>query len=87
MTEVWLEAKSEAISKVRRTQGGAKGTELHSPDEKKVEKTFCLSRPDGWVINKETKRIIMFEFKHTSDTAEQYYSDMKSITESQHTPI
>jgi hypothetical protein len=39
------------------------------------------------VINKKTKRIIMFEFKHTSDTAEQYYSDMKSITERQHAPI
>jgi hypothetical protein len=39
------------------------------------------------VINKKTKRIIMFEFKHTSDTAETYYSDMKAITERQHTPI
>ncbi len=40
MTEVWLEAKSESISKVRRIQVGAKGTEALSPDEKEVEKTF-----------------------------------------------
>jgi hypothetical protein len=44
VTEVWLAAKSEAISKVRRTQGGAKGAEAHSPDEKEVE------RPSGSVI-------------------------------------
>jgi len=52
-----------------------------------VEKTFWLSRLDDWVINKKTKRIIMLEFKRTSDTAETYYSDMKSIVERQHLPI
>ena len=87
VAEVWLAAKSEAISKVRRTKGGAKGAEAHCPDVKEVEKTFWLSRPDGWVINKKTKRIIMLEFKRASDTAETYYSDMKSIAERQHTPI
>jgi hypothetical protein len=44
-------------------------------------------RPDGWVINKKTKRIIVLEFKRSSDTAGTYYSDMKSIAERQHTPI
>ena len=39
------------------------------------------------MINKETKRIIMLEFKRTSDTVEKYYSEMKSIAERQHTPI
>ena len=39
-------------------------------DEKEVEKTFWLNRPDGWVINKKTKRIIMLEFKRASDTVE-----------------
>ena len=39
------------------------------------------------MINKKTKRIIMLEFKRTSDTAEKYYSDMKSIAERQHTHI
>ena len=46
---------------------------------KEVEKTFWLSRPDGWVINKKTKRIIMLEFKRASDTAETYYSDMNEV--------
>jgi hypothetical protein len=39
------------------------------------------------MINKKTKRIIMLELKRTADTAETYYSDMKSIAERQHTPI
>ncbi len=51
-----------------------------------MEKTFCLSSSDGWVMNKKTKFIIMFEFNLTSDTVETYYSDMKSIVERQHTP-
>jgi hypothetical protein len=72
VAEVWLAAKSEAISKLKRTKGGAKGTEAHCPDEKEVEKTFWLSRPDGWVINKKTKRIIMLEFKRASDTQSDF---------------
>jgi hypothetical protein len=52
-----LAAKSEAISKVRRTKGGAKGAETHCPDEKEVEKTFWLSRPDDWVINKKSNAL------------------------------
>ncbi len=87
VAEVWLATKSEAISKVRRTKGGTKGEEEHCPETKKVEKTFWLIRPDDWVINKKTKRIIMLEFKRASDTTETYYSDMKSIAERQHTPI
>jgi hypothetical protein len=39
------------------------------------------------MINKKSKRIIILEFKRASDTAETYYSDMKSIAERQHTPI
>jgi hypothetical protein len=38
VTEVWLAAKSEAISKVRRTKGEAKGAKAHCPDEKEVER-------------------------------------------------
>ncbi len=64
-----------------------KGTEEHCPGEKEVEKTFWLSRPDGWVINKKTKHIIMIELKRTSDTTETYYSEIKSLVERQHTPI
>jgi hypothetical protein len=36
VTEVWLAAKSEAISKVRTTKGGTKGAEAHCPDEKEL---------------------------------------------------
>jgi hypothetical protein len=88
VTEVWLEAKSEAISKVRRTKVGAKGEEAQCPDEEEVEKTFWLSRPDGWVINKKAKEIIMLGFKCVSDTTETYYSDMKiNSGETEHTLI
>jgi hypothetical protein len=44
-----------------------------------VEKTFWFSRPDGWVINSKMKRIILLEFKRTTDTSETYYEDVKSI--------
>ena len=40
VTGVWLTEKSEVINQVRRTKGGVKGTEVHCPDEKEVEKTF-----------------------------------------------
>ena len=87
VTEVWSAAKLEAIRKVRKMKGEVKGTEAPNPDEKEVEKTFWLSRPDGWVVNKKTKRIIMLEFKRASDTTETYYSDMREIVVKQHTPI
>ena len=64
-----------------------RGAEAPNPDEKEVEETFRLSRPDGWVINTKTNRIILLEFKRCSDTSEAYYTDMKSIAERQHTPI
>ena len=64
-----------------------RGAEAPNPDEKEVEETFRLSRPDGWVINTKTNRIILLEFKRCSDTSETYYTDMKSIAERQHTPI
>jgi hypothetical protein len=36
-------------------------------DEAEVEKSFWISRPDGWVINRKTKKIILLQFKRTSD--------------------
>jgi hypothetical protein len=45
VTEVWSAAKSEAISKVRKLKGGAKGAEAPNPDEEEVEKTFCSVGP------------------------------------------
>jgi hypothetical protein len=52
-----------------------------------VEKSFCLSRPDAWVINRKTKKIILLEFKRTSDYGESYFKDMWGVSEKQHTPI
>ena len=66
---------------------GVKGADTPNQDEKEVEKTFWLSRPDGCVVNEKKKRIIMLEFKRASDTAETYYSDMRAIAAKQHTPI
>ena len=42
VTEVWLAAKSEAISKVRRTKGGAKGADI-------VQMRRECKRPSGSV--------------------------------------
>jgi hypothetical protein len=52
-----------------------------------VEKSFWFSRPDGWVINRKTKKIILLEFKRTSDCGESYFKDMWRVAEKQHTPI
>jgi len=41
-------------------------------DEAEVEKSFWLTRPDGWVINRKMKKIVLFEFKRTSDAAESW---------------
>ena len=56
-------------------------------DEAEVEKSFWLSRPDGWVINRKTKKIILLEFKRTSDAVESYFQVMWKVPEKQHTPI
>ena len=39
-------------------------------DEAEVEKSFWLSSPDGRVINEKTKKIILLEFKRTSEYGE-----------------
>ena len=33
------------------------------------------------------KKIILLEFKMTADYSEEYYRDMRRVTEQQHTPI
>jgi hypothetical protein len=73
--EVWAAAREEAIIKVKKLKGGAKGVEA---DEKEVEWSFWMTLPDGWGINSKMKRIIVLEFKRTSYTSKTYYSDMKS---------
>ena len=56
-------------------------------NEDEVEKSFCLSRPDGWVVDRKMKKIILPEFKRAADCSESYYRDMWRVTEQQHTPI
>jgi hypothetical protein len=56
-------------------------------DEAEVKRSFWLSRPDGWVINRKTKNIFLLEFKRTSDSGEGYFQDMWKAVEKQHTPI
>ncbi len=55
--------------------------------ETEVDKSFWLNRPDGWVINRKTKKIMLLEFKRTSDCGESYFQDMRRVSEQQHVPI
>ena len=50
-------------------------------------KSFWISRPDDWVVNRKIKKIILLEFKRTSDYSESYYRHMWRGTEQQHTHI
>ncbi len=39
------------------------------------------------MINRKTKKIILLEFKRTSDCGESYFKDMWRVAEKQYTPI
>ena len=56
-------------------------------DETEVEKSFWLSSPDDWVINRRTKKIVLLEFKRTRDCGESYYEEMWKVADKQHAPI
>ncbi len=43
-----------------------------SDEDREVERSFWLSRPDGWVVNRKMKKIILLEFKRTTDYSEAY---------------
>jgi len=49
-TEIWETAKRETIEKVRGYTNRLSGVDLPMLDEKEVEKSSWLSRPDGWVV-------------------------------------
>ena len=76
-----------AIEKARRNKNKTSGEDSTMIDVREVERSFWLSRPDGWVVNRKIKKIILLEFKRTVDYSEAYYRDMKRVTEQQHTPI
>ena len=52
-TEVWEEAREEAINKARKHRGRTEGAKSRVPDENEVDWTFFLNRPNGWVINRK----------------------------------
>ena len=39
------------------------------------------------MVNKKTKKIMLLEFKRTSDCGESYFKDMWMVVEKQHSPI
>jgi hypothetical protein len=39
------------------------------------------------VVNKKMKKIVLLEFKRTSESSESHYQDMWKVEEKQHTPI
>ena len=39
------------------------------------------------MINRKTKKIVLLEFKRTSDYGESYFQDMWRVAEQQHVPI
>jgi hypothetical protein len=85
--EIWETAKEVVMENVR---GGASRTSrVDSPrtDETEVKRSFWINRPDGWVVNRKTKKMILFEFKRTSDNGEGYFQDMWKVAERHHTPI
>ena len=85
--EIWKTAKEEEMEKVKGRANRQVRANSPMVDEVEVEKSFLLSRPDGWVISRKTKKIILLEFKRTSDYGESYFKDMWRVTEKQHTPI
>ena len=85
--EIWGAAMETAIEKARRNKKKTSCEDSTMIDVREAERSFWLNRPDGWVVNRKMKKIILLEFKRTSDYSETYYRDMKRVTEQQHTPI
>ena len=85
--EIWEAAKEEAMEKINGREIRRAGADSPMVVEAEVEKSFWLSRPDGWVINRKTKKIVLLEFKRTSDCGESYYQDMWRVADKQHAPI
>ena len=85
--EIWESTKEETMEKANGRANRRARADSPMIDEAEVEKSFWLSRPDGWVINRKTKKIILLEFKRTSDCGESYFQDMRRVAEQQHVPI
>jgi hypothetical protein len=68
--EIWETAKEESMEKVRGRTTWTTRSDSPMTDETEVEKSFWLNRSDGWVVNRKIKKIILLEFKRTSDATE-----------------
>jgi hypothetical protein len=84
--EIWESAKEEAMEKINGREIRRAGEDSPMTVEAEVEKSFWLRRSDGWVINRKTKKIVLLEFKRTSDCGESYYEDMWRVADKQHAP-
>ena len=58
--EIWKTAKEEAMEKVKGRANRQVRADSPMVDEAEAERSFWLSRTDGWVINRTTKKIILF---------------------------
>ena len=85
--EIWEAEKEETMEKINGREIRRAGADSPMVVEAEVEKSFWLSRPDGWVINRKTKKIVLLEFKRTSDCGESYYQDMWRVADKQHAPV
>ena len=70
------EASTSVMEKVKGRANRQVRADSPMVDEAETERSFWISRPDGWVINRKTKKIILLEFKRTSDYGESYFKDM-----------
>ncbi len=79
--EIWEETKEEVTERVRGRVNRSVREDSPMADETEVQKSFWLRRPDGWVINRKMKKIILLEFKRTIDVGESYFQDMWKVAE------
>jgi hypothetical protein len=70
--KIWKESREESMEKVKGRANRQVRADSPRVDEAEVEKSFWLSRSDGWVMNRKLKKIVLLEFKRTSDYRESY---------------
>jgi hypothetical protein len=70
--KIWKASREESMEKVKGRANRQVRADSPRVDEAEVEKSFWLSRTDDWVINRKLKKIILLEFKRTSDYGESY---------------
>ncbi len=55
--------KEDAIEKVTGRANRSARADSPMADEAEVEKSVWFSRPDGWVVNRKMKKIVLLECK------------------------